>query len=72
MEIGEKPFLIMPSNKPVAVYDPAIRKAAVYSGTENDLIEAMNNGYKVVVDISRGSVRSYSVMKAHYEDEDSL
>lgn len=65
MEIGENPFLIMPSDKPVAVYEPAVRDS-VYVGGENDLIDAMNHGYKIVVDISRGSVRSYSVIKVNY------
>lgn len=65
MESGGAPFLIMPSGKAVAVYDPSMSDK-VYSGGENDLIEAMNKGYKVVVDISRGSVRSYSVIKVNY------
>ena len=66
MEKGGEPFMITTtSNKPVAVYDPKMRET-VFSGGENDLIDAKNNGYKVVVDISRGNVRSYSVVKVNY------
>ena len=61
-----EPFMVTTTtNKPVTVYDPAMRDV-VFSGGENDLIDAKNKGYKVVVDISRGNVRSYSVVKVKY------
>jgi len=66
MEKDGEAFIVMTTaNKPVTVYDPAT-KDIVFSGGENDLIDAKNRGYKVVVDISRGNVRSYSVVKVHY------
>lgn len=66
MEKGGETFLIgATANKPVAVYDPTTTEK-VFVGGENDLIDAKNKGYKVVVDISRGNIRSYSVVKVNY------
>ena len=66
MEKGGEQFMVTATaNKPIAVYEPSMSEK-VFAGGENDLIEAKNKGYKVVVDISRGSVRSYSVVKVNY------
>ena len=54
--------LLAPTNVGVAVYDPTL-KDCVYSGSEADLASAMNNRYKVIIGISRGTVQSYAVIK---------
>lgn len=59
---GETSLIVKTANIPVGVYDPSKREP-VYTGGEDDLIEAYNEGYKIVVDISRGVVRAFSVVK---------
>ncbi len=59
---GETSLVIKTANVPVAVYDENKREP-VFTGDEGDLIDAYNNRYAVVIDISRGVVRSISVIK---------
>lgn len=59
----EEPFLVLKTGTAgVAVFDEA-EKESVFAGDESDLIEAYNMGFKVVVNISRGNVRSFAVVK---------
>ncbi len=59
---GETALIVKTANIAVGVYDPSKREP-VYAGGEEDLIEAYNEGYKIVIDISRGVVRAFSVIK---------
>jgi len=62
-EKDSEPFLIVKTaNISVGVYDPELHEQ-VYVGGEEDIIDAYNKGYKIVIDISRGAVRTFSVVK---------
>ncbi len=62
-EKDSEPFLIVKTaNISVGVYDPE-QYEQVYVGGEEDIIDAYNKGYKIVIDISRGVVRTFSVVK---------